>query len=456
MLQAPNIALALNDEQQLAYEGLLDFIDNGNHRDQYATLNGFAGTGKTYLLAKLVETLTRRRFIVAAIAHKAKEVIADKIRSRNVEPMTVAALVAMKFDDETGQFFEDPYEKELPIADADIVIIDEGSMINENTIKYIFQKKMHRTVVIFAGDKSQIRPIGNDKLNEFSPIFNNPNIFNLRNRVRQGEGNPILEHMDYYKDLAIDPSPVIKSIDELLREDEENDLGKIIYRNDMRQVTSQYLQYFQQAMEEQNTNLLKVVTYKNSSRHLINELVRSKLFDSPKEYEIGELMIMADTYRDEFTKVENAVEFVVNRVRPTIKYVGEYDFKAFLLEGVHKSLSGNQRHIEIPVLARESQEKFTRLTNKLFADAKSEPPKSSSRAIKMREAWAATRIFAKADYGYSVSAHRSQGSTYDKVIVNHTDMINNYSNDQIKASLIYTAGTRARNEVVMVNKNFNL
>lgn len=446
----------LNDEQQLAYEALVDFVNNGNHKDEYFTLEGKAGTGKTVVLAKLVESLPRRSFIVSAISHKAKEVIADRIRSRNVKAMTIAALLAMKFDDETGQFYEDPYEKELPIADADIVIIDEGSMIHANSIKYIYQKKMHRTIVIFAGDKGQIRPIGTTKLNEFSPIFNTPNIARLKVRVRQGEGSPILEHMDYYWDMAQNPKPHLGQPNDVLKEDAETDVGKIIYRNDMRAVIKQYLPEFLKALENKDTNVIKVVAYKNDSRRLINQLVREQLFDNPNEYEIGELMIMADTYRDEFSKVENSVEFVVTRCRPTIRYVGEYEFKTFLLEGIHRSLSGNEYHIEIPVLAHSDKDKFDRLTKKLFAAAKEEVPKSPARAAKLREAWGATRVFAKADYGYAVTAHRSQGSTYDKVIVNLTDMMNNYSNDQEKASLIYTAGTRARNEVVMVNKNFNL
>lgn len=47
-----------------------------------------------------------------------------------------------------------------------------------------------------------------------------------------------------------------------------------------------------------------------------------------------------------------------------------------------------------------------------------------------------------------------QGSTYDRVIVNLTDMLKAPINIQEQASLIYTGGTRARKEVVMVSKSF--
>lgn len=447
----------LNPEQQSAFDGVVEFIGSTEkHREQYATISGKAGTGKTVVGSELVDRLPSRRFIVAAISHKAKEVIASRINGRNVKAMTIASLLAMKFNEETGEFYEDPFENDLPIADADIVIIDEASMIHEKTVKYIFQKKLTRTVVIFMGDIGQIRPIKkNSKLNEVSPIFNTPNFFQLVTRVRQGEGNPILAHMDYFWDMTRNPKPDLQ-LKDVQKEDEVNDIGAIRYRNNMYEVIAQYLHYFKTAIEDQNTNILKIVAYKNDVRHFLNDLVRKALFGEQESEEnqffIGELMIMADTYSNDFNKVENSTEFAVTAFTPSSEEVGEHTFRTYELVGVTQTIRGDRNQVRMTVLDRRDKDKFDRLVTKLFAQAAE--AKGLDRKYAYREAWGVKNRFAKADYGYAITAHKSQGSTYDRVIVNLTDMMNAFINDQEKASLIYTAGTRARFEVVMVNKNF--
>jgi len=62
--------------------------------------------------------------------------------------------------------------------------------------------------------------------------------------------------------------------------------------------------------------------------------------------------------------------------------------------------------------------------------------------------------FAPVDYGYCITAHRAQGSTYETSIVNLTDMLNAPTNHQEIASLIYTGMTRASKTAVLVNKSF--
>jgi hypothetical protein len=447
----------LNPEQQAALDGSIRFIDEKDkHREEYLTISGKAGSGKTVVGAQLVDSLPQRRFIVAAISHKAKEVIASRIHGRNVKAMTIASLLAMKFNEETGEFYEDPYENDLPIADADIVIIDEASMIHQKTVQYIFQKKMTRTVVIFMGDIGQIRPIKkNAKLGEVSPIFNTPNFFQLLTRVRQGEGNPILSHMDYFWDMTRNPKPNLR-LEDILKEDEENEIGAIRYRNNMYEVIEQYLHYFKEAIDTQNTNILKIICYKNDVRHFLNDLVRKGIYGEQEaeenQYFIGELMIMGDTYNNEFNKVENSTEFAVTAFTPSTEEVGDYTFRTFELVGVTQSISGDRHTVRMTVLDKRDQDKFDRLVSKLFAQAAE--AKGVDRKYAYREAWGVKNLFAKADYGYAMTSHKAQGSTYDRVIVNLTDMLNSYVNDQEKASLIYTAGTRARFEVVMVNRNF--
>lgn len=441
--------IKLNEEQQLAFDNIVEFINTGDHKNEYYTLQGLAGTGKTEILARLPNAFPNRRFIVCAISHKAKENIAQRVKARNVKPMTIAALLAMKLDVETGEFKEDEWAQDIPIGDADIAIVDEGSMIDKFAIKYMYKKKLYRTVLIFAGDIGQVRPIqDSNELNNFSPIFSNKNISWIKNRVRQGEGNPILAHMDYYWNMTQNPSP--KFEENLQKDNEENHLGRIIYTNDMKNVIKTYLPHFKRAVEEKNTNIIKIITYRNTIRQKINDLVRRALYgEGVAEYEIGDLMIMTDTYQvDRYTKYENSLEFCVTSFRKDVKQIGEYHFDYFDLRGI----TGNDSTISVPVLAEKDKEKFKRFIDKLFNEAKEK--QGLARRNAFADARAVQNIFAKCDSGYCLTVHKSQGSTYDISIVNLTDMLKAPINIQEQASLIYTGGTRARKEVVMVCKSF--
>lgn len=444
-----------NEEQEEGINLMKSFIENKDlHKENFFTLDGKAGTGKSFCLARLVESYPTRRFIVAAISHKAKEVIHSRIRSKNVKAMTIASLLSMTMDENTGEFHRDPYAVDPPISEADIVIIDEGSMLDADSIRYMFEKKLYRTVLIFAGDKGQLPPITKinfKKPNNYSPIFNSPYKAQLKTRVRQGEDSPILEHMDYYWDFTLDP---MKKLGNVLRADSVGSQGSIIYRNDMREVIENNLHHYRRAVDEGNTNIIKAVSYKRDNVAKINEIVRERLFgfNAPQFVE-GELMIMGDTFQDDFSKVENSVEFAVTDVYPGIKQLDEYTFNYFQLEGTQTMLNGESKHISVPVIAAEHAEKFNRYVQKLFAEAKEAT--GLERKEKLAKAWGTKRsTFADARYGYAMTAHKSQGSTYDNVIVNLTDMLKAeaYRHSQEVAAMIYTAGTRARTNVTMVNK----
>lgn len=439
--------IKLNEEQDLAFNDILTFISNGNHREEYYCLSGKAGTGKSTSLAKVVEALPRRRFVVAAISHKAKENIYERINGNNVEPMTIAGLLGMKMNPETGEFVKDDYATDIPIADSDIVIVDEASMMHEEAVDYIMRKKLHRCVVIFAGDEGQIRPIRDKpKLNDLSPVFGSKNKSLLLTRVRQGEGNPILEDMDYYWNATKNLSP---NLNNLQRPDKQNDQGSIIYRSNMRQVIEDNIELFKEAIATGNTNLVKIVTARNDIRAKINRIVRKLVWgENPPEYVQGDLMIMQDSYKTEDDLVENSIEFVILNAIPTKYDIDEYSFNAFNITG----LASNGRRLVMPVISKEDKEMFGRLCTKLFTAARNEVGVKRKRAFE--NAWEVAKFFAQAEHGYSISAHRSQGSTYDNVIVNLTDMLTFPTNKQEIASLIYTGGTRARKNVIMVNKEF--
>lgn len=262
---------------------------------------------------------------------------------------TIAGMLGIRPDwkeDGTGdvhQVFEMPDYKEVikaaiangvpieevvpPIFFADVVVIDECSMINEeqlDNIKDLIQQKKElgygNTAVIFIGDKAQVPPIrtsnaykkgnkfGDIDENADSPVFTEKGIEVdvLTERVRQGEGNPILDYAQEYRDFSEGVADNSIDEDSDLPNSRKNstklkaDKGAIIYEDSMpdgHSASNQMVPLFEEAKQTGNTNLCKIVVYTNIKRARYNTEVHRALYpetmlysDSVQRFMPGELI----------------------------------------------------------------------------------------------------------------------------------------------------------------------
>lgn len=63
--------------------------------------------------------------------------------------------------------------------------------------------------------------------------------------------------------------------------------------------------------------------------------------------------------------------------------------------------------------------------------------------------------FANLNYGYAITIHKSQGSTYENVFVDISDIFDNLNCDEIKRC-IYTSVTRSSSKVFLVTNDKNI
>ena len=444
----------LNKEQQDAYNNTMEYLESDNYSD-YFILTGKAGTGKTFLVGEIVKNF-RAQFAVAAISHKAKEIILSKMSTPNVKAFTIAKLLGMSMNPETGEFYKGTYGEYAPIFEYNYIIIDECSMIDEQTLKLIVTHKNPQTKIIFVGDKGQIPPIRKYTLKnkKLSPTFSATYGSELHERVRQGKDHPILLYSDYYWNNANANSPILKN---LKREDIVKEDGKgISYHKTVNEAVKETLHLFQEAVDTKNSNLIKAVTYRNDLRRQINRIIRKKLFgETPKDFEIGDMLIMLDNFSNGESNVDNSVEFsVINAVkrirnidaRVEIMGVDEVETHTFEYYNI-TAITFDGKIVEVPIVTPRDLEAFNRLVARTFDFAKRQDGKARKSAYE--EAWAIKGIFANCDFAYAITAHKSQGSTYDTVIVNVKDMLCAPMIEADKASLIYTAMTRASRRAYM-------
>ena len=160
-------------------------------------LTGFAGAGKTLLTQVLAVELRAKRLdvVLSAPTHKAVAVLARKLRAagiadEDVPCVTIHKLLSLKPKVQRDQQIFVREKSAQPVV-ADVVVIDEASMVSADLMKHI-RHYLPKAAVLFVGDPAQLPPVGE----ESSEAFNVPRKSHLDTIVRQGAGNPILDAAD--------------------------------------------------------------------------------------------------------------------------------------------------------------------------------------------------------------------------------------------------------------------
>jgi exodeoxyribonuclease V len=443
-----------NPEQEKAIKDGIEFLENGNP-DEWLVIGGKAGTGKTTIAQAILEPyIDKKCILVCALSHKAKLVISEKLvnafGSKAIISKSIAGALGMKMDQETGKFVID---KSLgfdpPIKKAKIIIVDEGSMINEQAHHLIMTEKPKRAKVIYIGDIRQLPPIreeGSKLADKPAPIFYGSNYVLLKERIRQGEESPILPFADFFGDNSRLLLPTLNPVNSGYRKNIVNEKGALVFADNIYEVIETVLPLYQYAVGNKNMNIIKTITYRNDTRKRVNDLVREHIFgrNAAKEYNIGELLMFQDNYNliDLLETISNSYEIQVTNVTEDYD-----DYKIWILEFIHE-----KKPTSIKVLDDSEKIRHAEDVTKKFQYAKSLPYGTLERIVELNKAWALRNRFAPVEYAYAITSHKSQGSTYNTVVVDERDIMNvKKSSNKSKSQSMYTALTRASNTCIVID-----
>ena len=174
-----------SDEQAAAIRRVV-----GWYRDKRAPqelyLAGYAGVGKSTVVAMAIEELkTRcgvRNVCTAAYTGKAASVM----RKKGVEgAQTIHSLIYTAIEDEETGEVHFVLSEESPAAGADLIVLDEVSMVNKEIAQDL---RSFSVKTLIVGDPGQLPPISG----EGAFTSREPDIF-LREIHRQALNSPILE-----------------------------------------------------------------------------------------------------------------------------------------------------------------------------------------------------------------------------------------------------------------------
>lgn len=459
--------IKLTAGQEAAKKAILNFIKTADaSKGEYFTLTGKAGTGKTTLIQEVIREIAKdnpyQRFVVSALAHKAVQVIYGKTKksSKFVSASTIASLLGMKLDQETGEFKQVKNGK-VKIKPGSILFVDEASMLNEQNIEFLMNAAILKdSKVIFLGDPGQLPPIrtrdlvkyGTDSL---SPVFKTQKdeySAGLTERVRQGEGSPILDYADTFWNYSTTEGQTDRRVNDEDMSRVENAQGSIEFINE--QQVDKIVPLFKQAVETNNPSLIKVVAYHNNTVKQWNQIIRRNVYGdeySPNPLP-GDILMMTDTYNDPAS--DDAKPLLFNSEDISVISTGPIRtvYRVQLMDATIKDPRGNIITVPLIIPTKQNMDEFNNNKRLLWNEAqkyKNTDRGKYKRALDMY--WSYGTEWAHVEYGYAITSHKSQGSTYDVSIVDSADINSNgFMSDISKARSIYTAITRARNSAVIL------
>lgn len=457
--------IIFNDEQFEGIEkinGWLDSLENIPF-----TLSGYAGTGKTTILKKILDSY-RGGVVVSAPTHKAKKVVS---KLTGVSGRTLHSLLGLRPDVNLDDFNpNDPKFNPIAlpkISDYNFVIIDEASMINQELFDLIKKKTRNTsTKILFVGDPAQIPPVGERE----SVVFSNEKTIkhHLTKIERQNDGNPLSLFYTQIRNNLNEMDCGIKRTTNINEKGEgiEFTVNKKMFRKKV-------LERFSSKEFKNNIDYCRLIAWKNITVLTSNQIIRHNVFNKPEEIIIKDDILMG--YRTVIgTKstdnvIENSVDYKVIE-RSDLKKNKYYDIMGYKTTLREYTINNRYKDRTVFIVDSSNQEninKYAEYHDELKFDA-----------IKHKHLWKKYYTFRKnnllmvnidkyedgefrnkseiitkdLDYGYAITAHKSQGSTYEHVFVMENDINDNRlikERNQIK----YVALTRpTKTATVLTNK----
>lgn len=464
--------ITYNKEQQSAIVNAVSFLKTNTDPTQYYVIEGKAGTGKTTIAKEILKEFEDEQIYVAAVSHKAKGVIKSSFGddTRGKKFFSIAGLLGMKgINDNNTQTTKFQVGLKVPLLDNPpaLLVIDEASMITEDVLKKIIgiNSSLSRPFqMLFLGDIGQIQPIRDeqsefyrthkDLLNKKSDIFNSKHKSKLITRVRQGEANPILPYADYFWENSQKENPELNPTQHIVRNNQITDKGSLLFSNSEGEVLNSVIKAVKNAVEKGLTNHVKIVTYHVNEKTELNQKIHEALFGKDSDYSKGDMLILNSPYDlpDVNATMENSSEIQIKSIQD--EDTDEFGVHTLYLEtnGTAYTRTGNeQKDCVIQVVSRNDIGLYNQKLQELASYAKRQTNRASKKQA-WGDFWEYKGRYADVDFGYAITAHKSQGSTYDIVVVDEKDIMGTTAtSNQEKSELIYTALTRPRKTAIVIS-----
>lgn len=497
----------LNAGQSRALEELSEWLSDPNER--LFNLRGYAGTGKTTIMKLFVRYATRLRsrqlaervgngadffsngggdIILAAPTHRARTVLynlagADIDRANC---LTIHSLLALRPDFDVDELdlkklkFATAEGKQSKMPARGLVILDECSMVSDK-LADVLEKKAHdlNCKICYVGDPAQLKPVRQDTI---SRTFQTRRGAELRQVMRQKNGNPISFLLEGIRNNQLQ---VADSYQRFSRISATGD--GIIFIGSSQMAKSWAMEKILSEEFAEDAMYMRVLCGTNQRCAAFNQSLRKVRFgDNADEYVVGDLLSGYANYgKDEneydlsSTLITNSADYiVVGAVLKRKKLFVEDENKEKLAVSVQgwQLVLVDADQPEIPMesrrtktvfilsrdVAQETMHTLSEHLLRLQARARAAQGQLKKMAwnkfFYFQESFCTatdykegpyTRIKRTLGYGYAMTVHKSQGGTYEYVLVDEGDIDSAFPQDhQLRHQLKYVAFSRASKQVL--------
>lgn len=460
------IPIDLNTGQRDAFKKIVHFLEAGG--DSMFLLEGYAGTGKTYLVSKIIRHVFTKfpgwKIAVTAPTNKAVKVLqkSSNMKDRKLEFQTIHKLLGLKeqITNDGKQVFVRQNEEDSTIEDFHFVIVDEVSMLSDELFIELYRHSGH-VKLLYMGDPAQIPPVGKPDCIPFIPEEREKYVMDrctLTETMRQAEGNPILAAAFAIRnDLKSDVHPDVPRQTTLGADGKGVVIIDANKKEERDKLTGLFTEKFDSPEFTANPDYAKIIAWRNVTVDNLNRIIRSIIYKQtdlakimPGEKLIANKPVVSDydtilfTTNDEFEVVSYDI-----RTRNYAKNSYDEATKLQIYEAKvrHVDINGREITREVEILHEDSEGDFNRHASYL----KNEAIKLKGKDRSWVKYYDFLRKFADVSYNYAITAHKAQGSTYTNTFIIEDDI--NYNRNVYERNRIkYTAYTRPTDLLYIVKR----
>lgn len=410
------------------------------------TLSGYAGTGKTSLMEIIAEKGRKqhRPVVFCASTNKAAAILNERVSKAGFKAATLNKVFGISVEVDSNSNTYNARNLVNVLRDADImpgttVIIDEASMINEENYNILNNiAKQNSLKIIYVGDSAQLAPVNEDKI---SKVFHN------------GEGKVItLTQVERTDDNAIlKEATDLRNGNPLSGISSFNDKGEGVayispkHQDEINNVVAHYVKGL-----KHDPNYFRILAYTNKAVSAYNNQVRELLGYTSPIPQVGEPMTgytnWGYNWKTKSYRFINSESYKVSKVDKPHKITTNLnDGTAVTMEAIPLTLEDPVGNVDtfdfIDIKSNPSNlQAAIQLANEkkmLWAKAKHAVGRDAKAKIYQRINFIDNFLFVNdniedsnhnllqaktIDFGYAMTVHKSQGSTFTNVLMDDVDI----------------------------------
>ena len=452
------ISFETTQSQKKIIEQLSEYISSDDY-SRFFVLNGYAGTGKTTVVAALVAALKSFgiKSILLAPTGRAAKVLS---RYCNEKAQTIHKRI---YRQRTNASYESTFSLNINRESDAVFIVDEASMLSngsssgdaifgsgsllEDLIKYVRSGKRCRLILV--GDNAQLPPVGADHSPALDPAdllpYGEVEYASMDDVVRQECDSGILFNATMVRCMLENGLYEIPRFDMNYPDIEAINGGE-------------FLEKLQECYDRYGRDETIVITRSNKRANRYNEGIRRNVLCAEEEIESGDmLMVVKNNYH--FTeRIENCpIHFIANGDIARLKRLRRFEelygfrFANAVLSFPDYDDTEIDCKIMLDTIASESPSLTREESSRLFYEVEKDYVDIRSKIKRFQEIRENPHYNAlQIKFSYAVTCHKAQGGQWSAVFVDRC-LFGDEPMTRDMMRWLYTALTRATDRLYLVN-----